>query len=192
MELLALSIQWLLQYGGIILFLLLALGIVGLPIPDESLMLLAGFLMAQGKLAIISTSLFALAGSIVGISLSYALGYYAGPWIFHKYGKKLKITEERLEKAHQWFGRIGKWTLFIGYFFPVIRHLTGLIAGSTRLSVNKFMLFAYTGALVWCLSFLSLGYFLRTELALIWSKDKNIKQLEEIIPCNRDQEKELS
>jgi membrane protein DedA with SNARE-associated domain len=186
MELLTLAIQWLLQYGGVILFLLLALGIVGLPIPDESLMLLAGFLVAQGKLAMASTFAFALTGSIFGITLSYLLGYYAGPWVLQKYGKKFKITEARVEKAHHWFGKIGKWTLFIGYFFPVIRHLTGLIAGSTRLGVSKFMLFAYTGALVWCLTFLSLGYFLRTELALIWSKGKNIKQIEEILPCNRD------
>lgn len=157
-------IEWLLHYGSIILFFLLALGIVGLPIPDETLLFTAGWLICKGKLGLISTFIAAFAGSIFGITISYVLGLATGPWLIKKYGKKLRITEERIQKVHYWYERIGKWTLVIGYFVPVLRHLSGYVAGSTKLKYKQFMLFAYTGALIWVITFLSLGYYVRTGI----------------------------
>ena len=149
----------LLNYGGIVLFVLLALGIVALPIPDETLLVLAGALMSQGSLFIPTTILAALAGSICGISLSYLIGRTGGSYLVHKYGSWFGITEKRLEVAHDWFRHYGKWTLTIGYFIPGIRHFTGITAGTSSLEYPLFALFAYSGAIIWVFTFLSLGYF---------------------------------
>lgn len=151
--------HWLLEYGSISLFFLLALGIIAFPIPEETLMVLAGILMADGHLHVHSTVLAAFAGSVCGITVSYLVGSTAGAYFLTKYGGWLGIKEEHVQKAHNWFEHYGKWSLFFGYFVPGIRHFTGFSAGTTKLSFHEFALFAYFGALFWVTTFLSIGYF---------------------------------
>lgn len=152
-------LNWTAQYGSGTLFILLALGIIAFPVPEETLMVFAGILMANGKLHIHYTIIAALGGSLCGITVSYFIGRTAGSYVTHKYGKWMGLTEERLQKAHEWFEYYGKWSLFVGYFIPGVRHFTGLIAGTTALDFRYFMLFAYTGAVLWVTTFLSVGYF---------------------------------
>jgi len=151
--------QWLLYYGSFSLFLLLALGIVALPVPEETLMVLAGLLIRNGTLPMIPTIAAALGGSICGITISYIIGRTAGYYFFHKYGPWIGLKESHLQRVHQWFERYGTWALLIGYFIPGIRHITGLTAGASELEFPRFALFAYLGALLWVTTFLSIGYF---------------------------------
>lgn len=150
---------WLVHYGGFALFTLLALEIIAFPIPGEPLMLVAGVLMDNGDLNIITTVFAAYAGAIVGIHLSYLLGYTAGHHLLVKYGGYIGITNAKLQKAHDWVARFGKWALFIGYFIPGVRHLTGFLSGASYLEYPTFALFAGLGALLWVSTFLSAGYF---------------------------------
>lgn len=149
----------LMNYGSIVLFTLLALGIIALPIPDETLLVFAGALMAKGIFIVPFTVLAAITGSITGISISYLLGRTGGSWMIHKYGKVVGITEAKMQKAHDWFEHYGKWTLAFGYFIPGVRHFTGLTAGISGLEFHHFSLFAYTGATLWVATFLTIGYF---------------------------------
>jgi len=151
--------QWLLEYGSIALFFLLALGIVALPIPDETLMVISGVMIHQGHLYAIPTIIAAFLGSMCGITLSYVLGRTAGHFLFTRYGKWVGINEKNMKKAHDWFEYLGKWTLTFGYFIPGVRHVTGIFAGTTSLEYPTFALFAYTGAAIWATIFLSIGYF---------------------------------
>ena len=156
--------HWILEYGAPILFLLLVLGIVGLPIPDETLLVVSGVLIAKGKLEAGPIFIAAILGSFCGITISYILGRCAGPWVEKKLEAWFKITREKIEKVERWYQKIGKGVLFIGYFIPVVRHLSGFVAGGSKLKLKDFMIFAYTGALVWCVTFLIIGYFLLTEI----------------------------
>lgn len=151
--------HWLLQYGSIVLFVMLAVGILILPVPEETMMILAGVLMYKGDLSIPFTVLAAFGGSILGISISYIIGHTAGHFLIMKYGRWVGITEKHLNKAHDWFEHFGKWTLMIGYFIPGVRHFTGVVSGMTYMKYSHFALFAYSGAVIWVSIFLSLGYF---------------------------------
>jgi len=150
---------WVMQYGGIALFSLLALEILALPIPGEPLMILAGVLMHKGDLQIPGTLAAAFAGSLCGIHLSYALGNSLGHHILVQYGSYVGITAAKLEKTHNWFKRFGKWTLIIGYYIPGVRHLTGFLTGASSLDYPTFARFAIFGAFVWVSVFISIGYF---------------------------------
>ena len=150
---------WLLHYGSFALFGLLALGIIAFPVPEESLMIAAGFLMSNGNLPVGSTVLASLGGSICGITISYIIGRTAGHYAVTKYGKWIGLSTQKLKKAHEWFEKFGTWALFVGYFIPGVRHFTGFCAGTTDLEISRFTLFAYFGALVWVSTFLSIGYF---------------------------------
>ena len=151
--------HWLLHYGSFSLFVLLVLGIIVLPIPEETLMVIAGVLMSQEKLAIHSTLFAVYLGSMCGITGSYLIGRTAGLYLIHKYGQWFGITDQKLQKIHDWFKHYGKWTLVVGYFIPGVRHFTGIIAGTSSLEFSHFAVFAYTGAILWVSTFLSIGYF---------------------------------
>jgi membrane protein DedA with SNARE-associated domain len=151
--------HWLIHYGSFALFILLALGIVAIPLPEETLMLIAGVLMYNGKLPIPQTMIAVLLGSLCGITSSYYLGRTAGHYVIGRYGPWIGIGQTELDKGHLWFERFGKWALFVGYFIPGVRHFTGFIAGTTYLDFKQFALFAYSGGVLWVSTFLSIGYF---------------------------------
>jgi membrane protein DedA with SNARE-associated domain len=151
---------WISQYGYAGLFGLLVLGIVGLPVPDETLLVFCGYLISQDKLHPAPTWIAGAGGSMCGISVSYAIGRGLGRGFIHRWGRYVHITEDRLERVHQWFDRIGRWLLVIGYYLPGIRHATALAAGTSGMSFRNFAVFAYAGAVIWVTSFLALGYVL--------------------------------
>jgi membrane protein DedA with SNARE-associated domain len=153
-------LAWISQYTYLAIFVLLAFGIVGLPVPDETLLTFTGYLIYKSHLSPPMAFATALGGSASGITISYTLGRTFGMTLLHRFGKYVHVTPERLERAHQWFERIGHWALTFGYFIPGVRHLTAYAAGMSGLAPHTFALFAYSGASLWVGTFLSLGYFL--------------------------------
>jgi len=153
-------LEWIGQYGYAAIFGLLMFGIVGLPVPDETLLTFTGYLIYKGTLSLPAAFSTALAGSACGITLSYWLGRSFGLALIHRYGRYVRITPEHVERAHAWFQRVGHWGLTFGYFVPGVRHLTAYAAGISGLEGRTFALFAYAGACLWVSAFLSLGYFL--------------------------------
>lgn len=149
---------WISHYGYFGIFSLLCLGIVGLPVPDETLLTLTGFLIYRGDLHLIPAFLSAFIGSITGISISYAIGSTFGHRAIIKYGHYVHITEGRLQKAHLWFEKTGRWALIIGYFIPGVRHIIAIFAGTSELEMWEFALFAYSGGFIWTSIFMSIGY----------------------------------
>lgn len=150
--------QWISQYGYGALSLLLILGIVGLPVPDETLLIFSGYLVSTGRFQAVPAFLAAFAGSVSGISISYFLGRTLGHSAIERYGRLIHLTPARVEALHRWFQRFGNWLLSVGYFIPGIRHFTALFAGMSGLEFRVFAPFAYSGGLVWVSLFLGLGY----------------------------------
>ena len=135
------------------------LGIVGLPVPDEFLLTGCGFLVFEGHLRLIPTLGSAWVGSACGITCSYAIGRTVGWKFLHsRAGRWLHIRDEHIRRVHDWFDRIGHWALMVGYFIPGVRHFTAIVAGTSKLELGSFALFAYTGAAIWVSTFVFIGY----------------------------------
>jgi membrane protein DedA with SNARE-associated domain len=155
MEMIAL---WIAHYGYTAIFLLLVLGIVGLPVPDEWLMTFAGYLIYKGSLHSWPAFAAAALGSMCGITVSYGLGRSLGLFVIHHYGRLFRISQKDLDRVHAWFERFGAWTLLVGYFIPGVRHFTAVVAGTSKMGFARFSIFAYAGALIWTATFMGLGY----------------------------------
>lgn len=154
---------WVAHYGYVGIFGLLMLGIVGLPIPDETLLMFTGYLIFKHELEPLPAFAAGFLGSICGITVSYALGRMLGLYLVTRLGHFLHIEPEALEQVRAWYERKGKYGLVISYFIPGIRHLAAYVAGSSRLSLPVFATFAYLGGLLWSGSFISIGYVLGDE-----------------------------
>ncbi|MCG6537206.1 MAG: DedA family protein [Syntrophales bacterium LBB04] len=153
-------ILFIIQYSYWGIFLALALGIFGLPIPDETLMAYIGFLSFQGKLAYIPVLAVAFLGTACGITMEYFLGKKIGYRLLKRYSSRMHVNSEHVQNAEKFFNTYGMISLFIGYFIPGIRHLTGIFAGTSRMPYRVFAIYAYAGGLVWTMTFVNMGYFL--------------------------------
>jgi membrane protein DedA with SNARE-associated domain len=151
---------WIANYGYPAIFFLLMLGIVGLPVPDETLLALTGYLIFNGTLHLLPSCISALLGTVFGITISYCIGRIGGARVLHRFGARLHIRPESVDRLHLWFKRWGHWSLTIGYFVPGVRHGIAIVAGSSGLEYGTFALFAYAGALLWTGIFISAGYYL--------------------------------
>lgn len=160
-------LNWVARYGYFGIFAFLMLGIVGVPVPDELLLTCAGFLVFKGYLLAEFTVACAFMGSACGISFSYGLGRFVGLPIIYRYGYLAHITPGMMKRINGWYERFGKWLLLFGYFMAGVRHLTAFAAGTCRLRVPVFAVFAYTGAFLWSITFISLGYLLGDQWPLI-------------------------
>ena len=163
-------LRWVTEYGYIGIFSLLALGILGAPIPDEGVLAFAGYLIYEGKLQLFPILAAAFLGSACGITLSYGLGRTVGIYLISKFGHAVHITGEKVTHVHTWYDRVGKWGLLFGFYLPGVRHLIGFGAGIAKLPVSVFALFAFTGAFSWSVTFVSAGYFLGRQWTLVFGK----------------------
>jgi len=148
------------HYGYIAIFLCLALGIIGLPVPDEVLMTMVGYFSSMGVLAFPVCLVISVLGAMSGMLCSYALGRKFGKPLLWKYGKWVRFTTKRIEKTESWFERYGPWAICFGYYIPGLRHLTCYMAGMSAMNPRKYILFSALGAMCWCTIFISIGYFL--------------------------------
>lgn len=151
---------WVAEHGYGALYLLLALGVIGLPIPDETLLVFTGYLIFRGNLHPVGAFAAAVAGAWTGISGSYVLGRTLGVGAVHRYGKYIRFTEARLAQVHRWFEHAGHWTLVFGYYIAGVRHFTAVVAGMSKLEYPTFIAYAWTGGAVWVGTFLTMGYLL--------------------------------
>ena len=137
----------------------MALGIIGLPIPDETILTFTGYLVSKKDLQLIPAIVSSFLGSISGITVSYFLGRSFDLKIFHKFSRIIHLKDKNLDKTKKWLEGYGSWVFLFGNFIPGIRHLTAMTAGSMKTNYYKFAVFAYTGSLLWSLTFIMIGYF---------------------------------
>ncbi|WP_409343551.1 DedA family protein [Paenibacillus sp. MBLB4367] len=152
--------QWLVEFGYPCLFLLQALGVVGLPVPDELLMAFAGYLAYKEQLSYFAVALTAFLGSMCGTSISYWIGAKCGLPLIERWGRFVGFTPERHRRMSGWFEKIGKLAIPLGYFIPGVRHMTAYAAGMSRWTFRHFISYALPGAIGWVLLFTGLGYVL--------------------------------
>lgn len=148
------------QYGYFAIYGLLALGIIGLPVPDEVMMTFVGYLSSTSILDLKMAVFVSFLGSMTGMLMSYFIGHKMGISFLEKYGKWVRLTPARLYRAERWFRRYGPWMIPIAYFIPGIRHVSSYLSGISGMNKRVYLKFASAGAIFWCLFFILFGYFI--------------------------------
>jgi membrane protein DedA with SNARE-associated domain len=157
-----LAVRILEQTGYLGAGFLMALESMIAPVPSEAVMPFVGFMVADGKWGLIPSILATSAGSVVGSSLSYLMGYYGGKPFVLKVGKYLLLNKHDLEMTEKFFhARKGTITLFIARFIPVVRHFISIPAGTGKMPVVPFLVATLVGATMWNTFLLVCGMKLR-------------------------------
>jgi membrane protein DedA with SNARE-associated domain len=145
------------EYGYLVLFFSITVGILALPIPMEAMLAYAGYLAFLGQLHWFGSILASAAGSTLGMLLSYWVGCKLGLHFFEKHGKKILIEPDRLNSISNWLGKYGNKLLIISLFIPVFRHFIGYFSGITRVPIKVYTGYIGLGSTLWVSSFIFLG-----------------------------------
>jgi len=151
------------SYGYAALFFALWLGIVGMPIPDEVIVMTGGAVTASGTLHVLPAFLLTYVGVISGLSLGYMLGRFVGTPILEKLRRKngmnhyIAVSEKLTQKY-------GSLALCIGYFLPVVRHVMPYLVGINKMSYKRYALYSYTTGFVWTLFYFTTGRFVGNHI----------------------------
>jgi membrane protein DedA with SNARE-associated domain len=154
-HLLAVWMQFVLDWGYVGIFLMMAAESTAVPIPAEVILPPAAFWAAQGKLNIFLIVLVATAGSWFGSAASWWIAYKAGRPLFERYGRYVLLPHATLARADAWFDEYGTGGIFVARLLPGIRHLISIPAGLFHMNFRKFSLMTilgaglYNGALTW-------------------------------------------
>ncbi len=150
------------------------------PIPSELIMPLAGFNIAQGRMAWLPAVVAGVAGTVLGALPWYYLGS-----VFNekrlatgadRYGKWLGIAGEDIFKSVAWFQRHGTKAVLLGRLVPGIRTLISLPAGIEGMPLPQFLFYSTLGSALWVIFLTALGYWLGDNYATVatylapWSK----------------------
>jgi membrane-associated protein len=151
------------NYGVPIIGVVVLIGAAGLPIPCTFLVIAAGAFARQGILAWPETAIIALVSSIMGDSISYAMGFYAREKILQRFSGR-----PRWLQAERTFQRWGPMSIFFSRFLiTAIAVPVNLMSGTTRFPFRKFILFDIAGETIWVLGFGGLGYLFGSEWELV-------------------------
>jgi membrane protein DedA with SNARE-associated domain len=151
---------WIHQYGVAAVFVILTLESFGVPLPGESLLLVAAVLAGRGEIAFSSLFFAAWAGAVVGDNIGYLIGRFLGRNLLLRFGKKIGLNDERLRKVEEVFARYGPLTVGFARFVNVLRQLNGIVAGALQMDWRRFLIFNALGGALWVLVWTAAGYYL--------------------------------
>ena len=145
-----------LGYFGV--FWAMAIESACIPVPSEIIMPFSGFLAFKGQFNLLAVSIVGAFGNLAGSLLAYYIGRWGGLPLVEKYGKYVLISHHDIQKAHRWFDRHGKSTVFFTRLIPVVRTFISFPAGVSEMNVGVFSLYTFLGALPWSLFLAYVGY----------------------------------
>lgn len=133
--------------------------LLGFFLPGDTLLFAAGISIETGTVSssLGSFLLVAPAAAIAGNLVGYAIGYRAGPVVFHRPDSRL-FRPEYVTRSHQFFERYGSWTIIIGRFVPIVRTVATVMAGVGRMRFSLYALYSVIGGIAWADGVLLLGH----------------------------------
>jgi membrane protein DedA with SNARE-associated domain len=149
----------LIEYGYWAVAAALLLENAGIPVPGETVLLLASFL-AYSEQALQFRWLIVVGtiAATIGDNLGFALGHYGGRPIVERYQSFFRIRPEIIQRGERIFARYGPLTVFFARFVFGMRIIAGPLAGALRMPWRKFVFYNFLGAALWVTAISSAGY----------------------------------
>jgi membrane-associated protein len=122
----------------------------GLPVPGETILLLASFLAySEHRLSLPYIVLVGVLAATAGDNLGFLIGHHGGRPLLARYSSLLHIRPETIDKGEKLFERYGAATVLVARFIAGLRVVAGPLAGVMRMHWRKFALFNFLGAALW-------------------------------------------
>ena len=157
-----------LGYPGIVVLMAIESSVI--PVPSELVMAPAGYLAATGQMSFVLALACGILGSLIGSYANYWVAARLGRWVFVRYGRWVLVSERSLARTERFFDQHGPIAVFLARLLPVARHLISIPAGIARMPLGRFFLYTATGAGIWWLVLMVIGWVIGKE-GRKWSPD---------------------
>jgi len=155
--------QMLPVYGSLVYAILFAIvfaetGLVIFPfLPGDSLLFIGGAFCATGAMNSVLLSSLLILAAVSGNTVNYMIGRAIGNKAFtHNYRW---LDRAALQKTHTFFELHGGKTIVLARWLPVVRTFAPFVAGVSQMGWVQFHLFNVSGAVLWVVGLITLGYY---------------------------------
>ena len=130
---------------------------IGLVVPGETALLVAGVLAANGQGHVVAYIVAAVAGAIAGDSIGYELGrHFGGRLRSSALGRR--VGEQRWDRAERYLQVKGGRAIFFGRWIAVVRAIVPALAGQAHMPYRRFLAWNVAGAIPVGVLHVGLGY----------------------------------
>jgi membrane protein DedA with SNARE-associated domain len=150
-------------WGYLGIFLCVFVGNLGIPVPEETVLLVAGFLAGQDLLDVKTVYAVAVVSAIFGDGCGYLFGRTGGQRLVERLASKFEFIHRRYEWLKLFFSTHGRKAVFFARFITGARFMAGPMAGAAGMNFWRFLGWNVLGALVWCFLMIAIGYLLVNE-----------------------------
>jgi membrane protein DedA with SNARE-associated domain len=132
------------------LFLLVAAESLGVPLPGETALIIAGtYAGTTHHLNPWLIFVIASAAAIIGDNIGYWIGDKGGYALARRHGRKIRLDERKLKIARYLFDRYGGKVVFFGRFVSILRTYAAFLAGTSKMRWRRFLPANAAGGIVW-------------------------------------------
>ena len=171
MDLLHNSLQliehYMLVYGYWAVFFGVMLENAGVPLPGETILLIAGYFAATGEFQVLLVMLIAASGAVVGDNIGFAIGHHYGRGVLLRFGRFIFLTPRRVKHMEDYFENHGNKTILVARFITGLRVFAALFAGASKMPWRVFVVYNIAGAILWSVVITLLGYLFGQSLPLL-------------------------
>ena len=122
------------------------------------IMLLAGALYKFGYFKFWGLMAVLISGYFLSGVIWYLIGKYGGNQVLDKWGKRLHITRNLIEKLEEYFRNHSVKTIFITRITYGFSMLSFMIAGSLKMKFKKFMMVSFIATIIWVFGLVGIGF----------------------------------
>jgi undecaprenyl-diphosphatase len=132
---------------------------LGVPVPGETAVILAGLAASSGRLSIVAVIVVAAAGAIVGDNVGFLIGRRGGRALLERPGRFEAERRRVLEVGDPFFERHGAKAVFLGRWIAGLRVWASWLAGASDMPWPTFLLFNALGGSAWATSVALAAYY---------------------------------
>lgn len=145
-------------YALLFLVIFAETGLVVFPfLPGDSILFIAGTVVATAGLNIHVLALVLIVAAILGDTVNYAVGHFIGPKVYDRPDSRW-FKQAHLRQTQAFYDRYGGVTIIIGRFVPIVRTFAPFLAGVAGMTYRRFLSFNVVGAVAWIGSLVYAGY----------------------------------
>jgi membrane protein DedA with SNARE-associated domain len=156
--------DWLSTWGYLGLFICVFIGNLGIPVPEETVLLTAGFLAGRNSLDLRTLYAVGIASAVTGDCAGFLFGRTGGQRLFEQLAQKFQYVRRHYDRLQIFFQAHGNKAVFLARFVAGARFMAGPMAGATGMPFRHFLGWNLLGACLWCPLVITVGYFLGNEL----------------------------
>jgi len=147
------------RYGYVLVFIVVFVNNIGVPLPGETILLGAGFVLGNASGSLWQPMVAGTAACFLGGNCAFWMGQKLKHADLEKI-RWLHLTSERLKWPQRYFKRHGAKAVFIARFIAIFPPAAGnVLAGMTKMPWRTFLIYNLTGSAGSTIGYILIGYF---------------------------------